>query len=88
MLLSIEDSENTIFNKSFCVKEITSIKKQPLENSENILTIQKDDIFSVEGITTSNLKDDIWLKIKFNQYEGYIKLSSLAENWTVIYNNL
>lgn len=88
LLLSIEDSENTIFNKSFCVKEITSIKKQPLENSENILTIQKDDIFSVEGITTSNLKDDIWLKIKFNQYEGYIKLSSLAENWTVIYNNL
>lgn len=33
-------------------------------------------------------KNDIWVKIKYEDCEGYVPLSALADDWTVKVNNL
>lgn len=75
--------------KCFFVKEDISVKKSANINSETILKITPQVPFEVIDICCSEKsKNDIWVKIKYEDCEGFVPLSALADDWTVKVNNL
>ena len=82
------DSASRFFS-NFFVKTVTHIKTDMSECSESIGILPPENHFEILDINRSELdKDDLWIKIKFNDTVGYIPFTSLGENWTIIDNNL
>ena len=82
------DSASRFFS-NFFVKTVTHIKTDMSECSESIGILTPENHFEILDINCSELdKDDLWIKIKFNDTVGYIPFTSLGENWTIIDNNL
>ena len=81
------DSASRFFS-NFFVKTVTHIKTDMSECSESIGILTPENLFEIIDINCSELdKDDLWIKIKFNDTVGYIPFTSLGENWTIIDNN-
>ena len=81
------DSASRFFS-NFFVKTVTHIKTDMSECSESIGILTPENHFEILDINCSELdKDDLWIKIKFNDTVGYIPFTSLGENWTIIDNN-
>lgn len=82
------DSASRFFS-NFFVKTVTHIKTDMSECSESIGILTPENLFEIIDINCSELdKDDLWIKIKFNDTVGYIPFTSLGEKWTIIDNNL
>ena len=87
-------AEDTIgpVNKSesnFFLKEKTSLRKSKSLDSEIIMELIPENIFNIIDVScTEKSKNDIWLKVEYEDKEGYIPFLSLSENWTVMENNL
>ena len=85
-----EDANNSVkYYNTFFVKIRTDMKTEMSECSESIGILTPENNFEILDVNCSELsKDDLWIKIKFNDTVGYIPFTSLGENWTVIENNL
>lgn len=77
------------FESNFFVKEKTFLRKSKSLDSEIIMELIPENTFDIIDVCcTEKSKNDIWLKVKYENNEGYIPFLSLAENWTVMENNL
>lgn len=86
-----EDTKGSVnkFESNFFVKEKTFLRKSKSLDSEIIMELIPENTFDIIDVRcTEKSKDDIWLKVKYENNEGYIPFLSLAENWTVMENNL
>ena len=86
-----EDTRGSVdkFESNFFVKEKTFLRKSKSLNSEIIMELIPENTFDIIDVCcTEKSKNDIWLKVKYENNEGYIPSLSLAENWTVTENNL
>lgn len=86
----LSDSKNTIMKKNiFYSKNQVPLKEECNLSSNTLLEMNNDKSFDILDVVCSEeSKDDIWLKIKYQDKEGYIPLRMLADNWTVVKNNL
>ena len=77
------------FESNFFVKEKTFLRKSKSLDSEIIMELIPENIFNIIDVScTEKSKNDIWLKVEYEDKEGYIPFLSLSENWTVMENNL
>lgn len=88
-----EDSYDSVnkfdWRDPFYVNKETSVKETADADSKTIGQIGKDCSFELKNIIcTKKFKDDIWLKINYNEKEGYIPFSCFSANWTIKENNL
>lgn len=90
LIFKAEDANNSVkYYNTFFVKIRTDMKTEMSECSESIGILTPENNFEILDVNCSELsKDDLWIKIKFNDTVGYIPFTSLGENWTVIENNL
>lgn len=93
-VLILEDSVGSVMRhsnkpKSFNVKLDCYIYEKASMVSKQIYPIKSTDIFSIIDIVQSEeTKDEVWLKIDTDNLIGYIPLSSLADDWKVVKNDL
>lgn len=77
------------FESNFFVKEKTFLRKSKSLDSEIIMELIPENTFNIIDVCcTEKSKNDIWLKVEYEDKEGYIPFLSLSENWTVMENNL
>lgn len=86
----VYDSVNKFYNGNpFLINKDTNVKKDVHANSKTFFQLNRSCPFELLDIVcSSKSKDDVWVKIKYNEKKGFIPLSSLADNWTVKVNNL
>ncbi|WP_288517498.1 SH3 domain-containing protein [uncultured Treponema sp.] len=77
------------FESNFFVKEKTFLRKSKSLDSEIIMELIPENTFDIIDVCcTEKSKNDIWIKVEYEDKEGYIPFLSLSENWTVMENNL
>ena len=93
-VLILEDSAGSILRhcnkaKEFNVKLNCYLYEKAELNCKKIREINSNDTFSIIDLVLSEENDeDVWVKIDFDGTIGYIPLTSLADDWKVIKNDL
>lgn len=81
--------QNDKLHMLYRVKSVTNILQKTDLKSKILKKISKENSFFILDVLCSKKSSaDIWLKINCDGTEGYIPLSSLADNWTVVENHL
>ena len=85
-----KDAPNSLRNYNlFSVKENIEVKNNPSNDSQSIFSLSVDTKFDIMDINcTNNDKNDLWIKIIYNEEYGYIPFNSLSDDWEIIQNQL
>lgn len=89
-IFKAKDARNSLRNYNFfSVKENIEVKNNPSNDSQSIFSLSVGTKFDILDINcTNNDKNDLWIKIIYNEEYGYIPFNSLSDDWEIIQNQL
>lgn len=89
VIIALADDKGSVEScTDFFTKFETDMRISPSIDALKMRSISTSDKFEILNIVCSKkTKNEIWIKIIFEEDIGYIPLSALSHNWTVIENN-
>ena len=78
---------NNLDNKYFFTNKTSLMYKNPDKQSEIVREIYNNEKLELLDISYDKV-GNVWFKLKYNDYAGFIMINDISEQWTVIKNEM